>query len=214
MTAIQSIGLPPERHADRVVAEMIRQMAREHAELWDAIRAIAATSADGNLRAQRKLEARIRRLGAVNTKLYAGKRGCYQLQVFDDMGWDVARDAPILVGDEIPQNVQIVCTLSVLESEGRGRNSVVLAARPVLFLTKHALSRVAQRLGARELKDMRRAKNTLWNAAMGLLEKKQSLDARLDPPPEGWRAPIADGSAVVVLKRHEKWKALIAATVF
>jgi hypothetical protein len=214
MTSIQSIGLPPERHANRIISEMIRQMAREHAQLWDAIRAIAATSSDGNPRAQRKLEARIRRLGAVNTRLTPGKRGRYQLQLFDDMGWDVARDAPILVGDEIPQNVQIVCTLSVLESEGRGRNSVVLAARPVLFLTKHAMSRFAQRLGARELKYMRRVKNLMWNAAMSLLEEKQSLDAWLAAPPEGWRAPIADGTAVVVLKRHEKREALIAATVF
>src|SRR6516165_9450642 len=170
MTAIQSIGLPPERHADRVVAEMIRQLAREHAQLWDAIRALAATSSDGNPRAQRKLEARIRRLGAVNTKLNPGKRGCYSLQIFDDLGWDVARDAPIFSGDKTPQNVQSSCTLSVLESEGRGRNSVVLVAQPVLFLTKHALSRVAQRLGARELEHMRRAKNLLWNAAVGLLD--------------------------------------------
>jgi hypothetical protein len=113
-----------------------------------------------------------------------------------------------------PQNVQIACTLSVLESEGRGRNSVILAARPVLFLTKHALSRVAQRLGARELNDMRRVKNRLWNAAMGLLDEKGSMDALLNAPPDGWRAPIGDGSAVVVLKRHEKHEALIAATVF
>src|SRR5262245_34901826 len=119
MTSIQSVGLPPERHADRIVAEMIKQMAREHDQLWAEITALVSTSADGNPRAQKKLEERIRRLGAVNTRLFPGKRGCYQLQIFDDMGWDVARDTPIFIGDEIPENTQIVCTLSVLESEGR-----------------------------------------------------------------------------------------------
>jgi|SRR6516165_3522281 hypothetical protein len=214
MTSIQSIGLPPERHADRVVAEMVREMAGEHARLWDNIRAIAASSSDGNPRTQMRLEKRIRCAGAMNTRLYPGKRGRYKLQIFDDLGWDVARDAPIFVGDEIPANTQIACTVSTLVSEGRGRNSVVLAAQPILFLTKHVLSRVAQRLGARDLDDMRRAKNALWNAAMGLLDEKGSVEEWLAAPPDGWRAPIADGAAVVVLKRHERHEALVAATVF
>ena len=33
---IQSVGAPPERHADRVVAEMLRQLAEARARLWPA----------------------------------------------------------------------------------------------------------------------------------------------------------------------------------
>jgi hypothetical protein len=37
---IQSVGVPPERHANRIVTEMISQLAREHAQRWDAIRTL------------------------------------------------------------------------------------------------------------------------------------------------------------------------------
>jgi hypothetical protein len=34
---IQSVGAPPERHADRIVAEMMRHLAQQHASLWEAV---------------------------------------------------------------------------------------------------------------------------------------------------------------------------------
>jgi hypothetical protein len=55
---IQSLGLPPERHADRVVAEMMRELARKHVTLWDEIGAVVCTckGGAGSPKAQRKLE--------------------------------------------------------------------------------------------------------------------------------------------------------------
>jgi len=75
MTAIQSVGPPPERHADRVVAEMMQELARNQSRLWDAVPEIVASSSDGSPRAQRKMEERIRRAGALATYLSPGKRG-------------------------------------------------------------------------------------------------------------------------------------------
>ena len=62
--AIQSIGPPPERHADRVVAEMMRDLARKRATLWKAINEAIASSTDGGPRAQRKMAERASRRNA------------------------------------------------------------------------------------------------------------------------------------------------------
>jgi hypothetical protein len=49
---IQSIGPPHEIHADRVVGEMLRDLARKRAHLQDAIAEEFRNARDGNPRAQ------------------------------------------------------------------------------------------------------------------------------------------------------------------
>jgi hypothetical protein len=59
------------------------------------------------------------------------------------------------------------------------------------------------------------AARTIWNAAAGLINRQKGT--WVEPPAQGWRVPLetVDGdAAVVVLKRHESRKALVAATVF
>jgi hypothetical protein len=89
---IRSVGLPPERHADRVVAEMMRRLAERRSHLWPAIEAVLRTSADGSPRSQRKLEQRVMRAGAMGTKLESGKRGRYTLDFVVLIGWDQTKD--------------------------------------------------------------------------------------------------------------------------
>src|SRR5262249_39495192 len=91
MTAIQSVRPPPERHADRVVAGMLRQLAVDHARLWETIAKIAANSSDGTPKAQRKMEERIKRTGVLTTDLLPGKRGRYTLLIYDLSGYDPQR---------------------------------------------------------------------------------------------------------------------------
>ena len=66
MTAIgiQSIGLPPTRHADRIIALMLRDLARKRAQIDLAVSAAIDNSKDGNPRAQAKMAERMRRAGA------------------------------------------------------------------------------------------------------------------------------------------------------
>src|SRR5262249_7914305 len=89
---ILSIGPPPERHADRVVAAMLRQLAQTRAHLFPAICAALQSSSDGTPQAQRKLERRIKEAGALSTLLTPGKRGRYTLHFCDCTGWDPARN--------------------------------------------------------------------------------------------------------------------------
>jgi len=213
---IQSVGPPPERYADRVTAQMMHQLARTHASVWMAINEAVAASSDGGARAQRKMEERIKRAGALRTELTPGKRGRYTLIVHNIVGWDRARDAEVLVGDRVPERPQIACNVTVIRSEGRGRDLVKIRSRPMVLVTHHLMSRAAQRLGVRTSAHLVAATTAIWDAAIGLLcEKGGDVQAFLDAPPEGWRVAVRpiDG-AVVVLRRHERRAALIAATVF
>jgi hypothetical protein len=213
---IQSQGLPPERHADRLVAEMMRHLAVTRAERFRQIAEAALNSADGSPKAQRKMRDRMLKAGASRVFLTPGKRGQYSLYFFDWTGWDQTRNEEIRLNDPIPSKPQIVCWFNGIKSEGRGRNKIDFKTNPFLFITHHALSRTAQRLGARTLDDLSTVITKLSDTAMNLLteDRKFSDDkwwARV--PPTGLRIPLTD-SIFVVLKKHSDRKALLAATIF
>jgi hypothetical protein len=210
--AIQSVGLPPERHADRVVAAMMRQLAETRKTLGETIVEAIVDSSDGSPKAQRKMEQRIRRAGAVQTELTPGKRGKYTIIIYDFTGWCPSRDAEIQIGDKIPEKPWIACNIGVLRSEGAGRERVSYRTRPVLFITHHALSRAAQRIGLRTPDDLIFAVKIIWRAAFKLLAEKKDIEKWFAAPPQGWRVPMGAGNDRVVLSRHYKRKALVATT--
>jgi hypothetical protein len=210
---IQSIGLPPERHADRVIAGMMRVLAERRAHVWDAIQLAIVESSDGNPKAQAKMEARIRAAGAAYTSLHPGKRGKYTLLIYDFCGWDAGRDAEIGIGDAIPLKPWIACFASTVISKGGGRDRKDFKSKAVLFVTHHAVSRMAQRLGVRTVADVLHAVKVIWTAAIDFITEKKGNMEWLDAPPQGWRVKLGHSNDIVVLKRHAKRKALVAATV-
>jgi len=216
---IQSVGLPPERHADRVVGEMMRELAKKHANLWEAVNEAMVNSSDGSPRSQRKMEQRVLRAGALRTNLKPGKRGQYELTIYDFTGWNPGADCEIGIGDPIPEKPWIACNVTFVTSEGRGRNNVTAKSYPILFVTHHAMSRAAQRLGMRTSTHMLQATRVIWNAAMRLINEKYE-EWIADPdswrsaaPLQGWRVPLEVGDALVVLKAHPRHRSLVAATV-
>jgi len=72
---------------------------------------------------------------------------------------------------------------------------------------------MAQRLELRTVDDLRDAVRIIWNAAVSLMHEK-GIERWLAAPSQGWRVPLDAGDACVVLQRHFKRKALVAATVF
>ena len=174
---INSIGPPPEIHADRIIGLMLQQMVREHSLLWAAIRAIPKDPhiRDGNPRAQAKLEAKIKNLGALATSLQPGKRGRYELDVYSLAGWDPQRDTLIEPGDPIPKKPWICTLFNVIRGEGHGRVRS-LGFSPVLFLTHHCLSRSAQRWGVRTVGDLSAAIKEIIAVAFEYLRKRGQGD--------------------------------------
>jgi len=209
---IQSIGPPPERHADRVVAEMMRELARKHAWVWETIAEVVNASADGNPAAQRRMEERIKRIGVLATNLDPGKRGRYRLLIYDLTGWNQRKDREIVFDDKIPERPWIACNVIIIKSEGRGADRVTFRSKPMVLISHHAMSRTAQRLGMRTGEHMLKATHAIWTAALDVLHEKE--DDWLNAPLEGWRVPMRTAdNAIVVLKKHRKRDALVAATV-
>lgn len=211
---IQSEGLPPERHADRIIAQMMRQLAREHAYHWPRLVDIVSQCKGGSPKAQQKLKQRLERAGALAPHLESGKRGKYELWFYSIFGWNAQKDRPLLPEDAVPELPQIVCGLTILISEGGGREVVDMRSYPVVFITHHVLSRAAQRLGLRTSEHMLNAVRHMLNASIDLLivakdRKKWIADA----PAEGYRVKLP-GGATVILRPDANRLALVARTIF
>jgi hypothetical protein len=198
---------------------MLQQMAKQHAELWAAVDAVAKDPRvrDGNPRAQAKLEAKIKNLGALQTDLKPGKRGRYELHIYSLPGWDPQRDTLIEPDDPIPEKPQICTLFHVVRGEGHGR--VRHTSFIWLYLTHHCLSRSGQRWGVRTVTDLSVVIEKTIRVAIeyltlrGLADMATGGDAWLDTPPAGVRLPMPGSDTVIVVKKHETRDALVVATV-
>jgi hypothetical protein len=190
---------------------MLRHISLGTAPVFSNICNTAAKTSGGNPRSQRKLEARIKKAGALGTQLTTGKRGAYRITYYAWGGWDAGRDAMIEPGDLLPHKPWLGCFVHKLVSVGRGREDVTISVYPVLLVTHHALSRLAQRHDARTIFDLLDAAKEIWHAVAELADEK-GFEECMKPPPAGWRTLIGDGR-VVVLQKHERFHALIAATI-
>jgi hypothetical protein len=210
--AISSIGAPHSIHADRIVANMLRQLSKQHATLWELVDGITKDKyvRDGNARAQGKLRDRIKAAGASFVHLESGKRGKYKLIVSDLVGWNPYTDCIIAVGDQIPEKPWLANLVHTVEGLGHGR--VRFISRVSTFLSHHCLSRVTQHWAVRTLPELVRVAETVIAAVMRY-DTKISDEDWSRAPPDGIRIPIND-VATAVLKRHEKYNSFVAITIF
>jgi hypothetical protein len=153
---IQSLGLPPEKHADRVVAAMMRVIAEERARCWRKLNELmAANLPDGNPAAQTRLFKKITAAAdsfLLGSHLEPGKRGRYKMRLVILDAWDAERGTILGPDDPIPEKPWITVTSVVIESKGHHRYEE--DCQVSLFITHHALSRLTQRCGARTLKEL------------------------------------------------------------
>jgi hypothetical protein len=87
----------------------------------------------------------------------------------------------------VPEKRWIVCQLITIESKGRGRGEVMCSSRPVLFVSHHAMSRAAQRLGMRTSEDMIDVAKAIWSSAVDLHTQKDFETWQVKAPEAGWR---------------------------
>lgn len=209
---IASIGAPPERHADRVVAEMLRFIAREHADPLKRIGSAINHNRAGNPVAQQRMCEAIRRAGGdtvIDVELVkAGKRGRFVIAFYDWCPWDEARQAEIRPGDPIPDKPWLACNLNLIY--GRAGNGWEVDASHILFITHHALSRLAQRCDARTVDDMIAATKALWRAYRNY--RKPLGDVKQNPTPDGHKLVVdhPNGAYAAALKLHEDGGVIIA----
>jgi len=213
MINISSVGPPPERHADRVIAAMLREAAELHVKLQDEIgRALVAFSA-GSPRGQRKIARRLRESGATfYVHLNPGKRGKYKLTFMDITGWNPhggehGTGAWIGPDDFIPERPWLAVWTNQIVSRGNYRVDPKCAV--LLLVTHHVLSRAAQRLNVRTPQDML---NATFAFVAGILEFIDKQDWQGPMPANGWRIPCTLGTMVV--KRDDAKRRFVAVTVF
>jgi hypothetical protein len=214
---ITSVGSPPERYADRIVALMLQQLAEQQAQRSRLITDLISGSRGGTPKAQQKLAARLEKAGALNVDLRTGKRGRFELCFLELLGWDAAQDEAILPehSGPWPEKPWLVCHVNGLEGRGAGTKMA-----PLVFITHHCLSRAAQRLEVRTAADLRVMTELIILAASKLV-MKLGIGRILDEmPPDGYRVQVEVELAVgryavtVVLERHRTRPALVALTVF
>jgi hypothetical protein len=210
---IQSVGLPPEKHADRVVAEMLRFIAREQQARRARPPLVHKAISDGSPKAQARMVERIRRSGGpivIDVKLTPGKRGRYLIELYDWCVWDDQRGIEINPGDAIPNRPWLACNVTGIEGIGDSERRV--ESHNALFVTHHALSRLAQRCGARTVDDLIAAAKALWRAYYAY--RMTMIPGA--PTPDGTRIavdlPAGMGRAVAVTRQHEEG-GLIVATI-
>jgi hypothetical protein len=212
---IQSHGLPPERHSDRIVGMMLQHLAVQSSHLAEAMKEKAFKASDGTPRGQRKLEQRLQQIGTVcgrqivQTALREGKRGHYRLSLLFWSGYDSNREREITVDDTPPAKPLLCLWHARIESEGKGRNLVHWRRRPICFISHHILSRAAQRIGVRTLEDVLDLIREIIEKFTGLMLDREDW---LEPPPQGWHIPLRD-TATLVLQKYRTQNALIAVTV-
>jgi hypothetical protein len=115
LPTIQSVGAPPEEHADRIVAEMLHLLVRGRLAYERHIKA-AIYLPDGNPRAQAKLAGRLRQSGwpfiLSADLIQAGKRGRYVLSFATLDGWSPSRQRIIADEGDIPQKPWLAVSLT------------------------------------------------------------------------------------------------------
>jgi hypothetical protein len=172
---IKSLGPPPEMYADRIVAEMMRYIVAAQTKRWKDIEAIITEvtlrRSDGNPGGQAKLAKRIKKAGQAfifDVFLEPGKRGKYVLHILDVSGFDPADKSCIMNVTDIPEKPWLSCNATKIHSKGRSLYDDKGLA--FLFITHHSMSRLAQRCGAKEPRDLLDAVHSIWSAYLDIYD--------------------------------------------
>jgi hypothetical protein len=221
---------PPELHANRVIGNMLRYLTEQSAAIGFITKYLALKARDGGPRGQRRLERRIREAGTVmgqriiSTRLEPGKRGRYYLQYIYWSGFDPATCKEITDIDKIPEKPWICLWNCAIISKGGGYESLGFAHQPVILISHHIFSRMAQRLGLRSLPGMLLAIFNLTGAVMEFMVRHDIDLHNTESPPKGWHLlfeslqSLVDDSvparATLVLKKHETLPAFVVATLW
>jgi hypothetical protein len=210
---IQSLGLPPEKHADRIVAAMMRVIVEERAESWRKLNALMRQNLpDGNPAAQvrffKKVTAAIDSF-LLGSHLEPGKRGRYKIRLVVLDGWDAERSDIIHDDDPIPEKPWIAVSSVTITSKGRFRYDE--SCEVPLLITHHALSRLTQRCGARTLKELYCAVRRIAIIYITKTVRKPVSGHQRIPI----ELPFNLGTAICVLEPHEDGQGgLVLATLW
>jgi hypothetical protein len=191
---IQAAGAVPERHADRVVAEMLRWIVAERRQRMAALKGIFNATPDANPQEQEELVDKFKRIGRkffpLVTLVETRKRGIWIVSID---GWD--RDAHKLIfnSDEIPERPQLAASIIVVKGLGNYQRKTEI--RVSLIASHHSLSRLVQRSENRTADDLLAAVTSLFRAYAEAGFQIDGNESRL-------RFRTNGGDVIAQLERH------------
>ena len=201
---IQSVGPPPERHADRVVAEMAHWLEQEADHCWPLIEAVFRAGCGGSPKAQTRFLQKLRQVAGpalLVCGIQPGKRGRFAVC---GCFWGLTNASR---GTAKPQ---IECSFIIWQNLGDFRHT--WSSRQLFVVSHHALSRLAQRSSVRTADDLYLALREMVMAMIDAIQAKTMDDERASPP-EGGRLPFKGGVAVLRRDGEADETDLVVATV-
>ncbi len=117
---IMSLAAPPERHAERVVDEMIRWMHKSAPSMLRGVPIIDPYRMGGPRGQRRTMERLKHSLSGLllACHLVTGKRGRYQMGLTFWYVWDQAKSEIVKSGAPVPHGAGLVAVLVLLEGPG------------------------------------------------------------------------------------------------
>ena len=213
---IQSLGLPPRQHADRVTGAMLHWIVRERESRWQRYWAEWERGSIGNPLGQQRMVKRMREAGGqflLYIRLDPGKRARFKLWVCEVSGWDPTLNAVIDAKSPPPPDKPWLAVVSTLVDWRGSHREPEIRHGPIILVTHHSLSRLAQRCGARTPSDLLVATRALLDAAGAASIRPDELSC------VGRRLAIAlpdhMGDAVAVIVKHDDPEilAMVVATI-
>ena len=199
--------VPPERHADRVVGQMLGELIAKRYGIYKAIVKAFKDSSDGNPRAQERMASRIRKAGAIDVTLGPGTNGRYTMTIMELTGWNPATCKELGPDDPIPDKPWLALIMDNLKSHGH-KKKLEYKSYPLLFFTHHAWSRCAVRFGLRHEHEIIAFARNVW---MELLRRQDDFTPLFEPPPAGWRIPVG-GDVIACMQKHDRLVATLVVT--
>jgi hypothetical protein len=201
---ITSVGPPPERHAERIVDEMILWLHGRQQEVKAKAKGSLRTSQMGNPTGQTRAVARMREaMGdmVLALDLHTGKRGRFVLQMIAWTVWDPTRNTSAALDAPPPPYASLGVVYAIADRTCEWRGTVPLV------VTRHAIARLAERAGMRTVEDLYAALLLIWRGFCDVLwsgdDDALARERTFNPPPQGWRAPLPHDLGVAVMSKDE-----------
>ncbi len=184
------VGPPPDRHAERVVGEMLRWLLVEYNQTTERVNGLLDVDKMGSPTAQRRVFERVKRaFGPLvfRHELEEGKRGRFRVAIYDWAVWDAAGHRFVEGDAPMPAAAALACVFTHYVGTGRQRCDKRVVA--YLIVTRHAAVRLAQRCAVRDAHDLLAQACALSTRAANMVVALKD-DEWSKPPPSGWRLPV------------------------
>lgn len=215
---INSVGPPPDKHAERIVGEMLRYMHLQrtlmhtkHGNSLIDVRTMGAPA--GQMKTVEKMRKAIGPL-LLDISLLRAKRGKFILMATEWILWDAKAQQPIPSGATLPPGP---LWLAVTSSTYTGTNYIPKVTTGLaLVISKHTLERFCQRAGVVTVGDMILAVRKLWYAVDHLMSRFEPKSSDWLRPPDGaWLLAMdfKDTPVAVVAPDKEFGDVLVVKTI-